>query len=59
MMRDQRPKDYFTETEIELLRTKSSFRGVMAVMHCWAVILTAWVVVLIWTNVFTIVLAFN
>ncbi len=56
MMREQRPTDYFTESEIESLRTKSSFRGVMAVMHCWFVILAVWIVALIWTNVVTVLL---
>tara|TARA_B100001250_G_scaffold110334_1_gene93143 strand:+ start:329 stop:1252 length:924 start_codon:yes stop_codon:yes gene_type:complete len=56
MMKDQRPTDYFTETEIELLRMKSNFRGVMAVVHCWSVILLVWVVASIWTNVFTVLL---
>jgi len=56
-MRDQRPTDYFTETEIKLLRTKSNFRGAFAVAHCWSVILAAWVIASIWTNVFTVVLA--
>jgi fatty acid desaturase len=56
-MRDQRPTDYFTETEIKLLRTRSNFRGAVAVAHCWSVILAAWIIASIWTNVFTVVLA--
>ena len=55
-MAEQRPTDYFTKTEIETLRTKSSLRGIFTVVHCWSVILITWAIVGFWTNVYTVLL---
>jgi fatty acid desaturase len=52
----QRPKDFFSDAEIEQLRTQSSWRSLWALLHCWGVIFTTWVVVAIWTNPLTILL---
>jgi fatty acid desaturase len=53
----QRPGDFFSPTEIAYLRTVSSWRSTLAIVHCWGVILGAWVVASIWTNPLTVILA--
>ena len=50
----QRPKDFFSQEEIDYLRTVSDWRSVWSLVHCWGVILLTWVVVAIWTNPLTI-----
>ncbi len=53
----QRPTDFFSPTEIAYLRTVSGWRSTLAIVHCWGVILGAWVVASIWTNPLTVILA--
>ena len=53
----QRPSDFFSATEIAYLRTVSSWRSTFAIVHCWGVILAAWIVASIWTNPLTVILA--
>ena len=53
----QRPGDFFSPTEIAYLRTVSSWRSTLAIVHCWGVILGAWIVASIWTNPLTVILA--
>ena len=54
MLTDQKPASFFSSSEIELLRTKSSLRGVFLVAHCWGVIFCTWLVVANWTNLLTV-----
>ena len=53
----QRPGDFFSPTEIAYLRTVSSWRSTLAIVHCWGVILGAWIVASVWTNPLTVILA--
>jgi fatty acid desaturase len=53
----QRPGDFFSPTEIAYLRTVSSWRSTLAIVHCWGVILGAWIVASVWTNPLTVTLA--
>ncbi len=53
----QRPKDFFSNAEIDELRALSAWRATWALVHCWGVILATWVVVYYWTNPFTIAAA--
>jgi fatty acid desaturase len=53
----QRPSDFFSPTEITYLRSVSSWRSTLAIVHCWGVIFGAWVVASIWTNPLTVILA--
>ena len=56
MLTDQKPASFFSSSEIELLRTKSSLHGVFLVAHCWGVIFCTWLVVANWTNMLTVLL---
>lgn len=53
----QRPSDFFSPSEIAYLRSVSSWRSTLAIVHCWGVIVGAWVVASIWTNPLTVILA--
>ena len=53
----QRPGDFFSPTEIAYLRTVSSWRSTISIVHCWGVILGAWIVASVWTNPLTVILA--
>jgi fatty acid desaturase len=53
----QRPSDFFSPTETTYLRSVSSWRSTLAIVHCWGVILGAWIVASIWTNPLTVILA--
>ena len=50
----QRPKDFFTEEEINQLRSLSAWRSTWSIVHCWGVILLTWIIVGIWTNPLTV-----
>jgi fatty acid desaturase len=52
----QRAVDFFSELEIELLRRKSTWRGLLGVVHCWSIIILTWIVVAVWTNPVTVLL---
>ena len=52
----QRPKDFFSDAEIEQLRQHSPWRSAYALLHCWGVIVATWIVVGIWTNPLTVLL---
>ncbi|RZO71176.1 MAG: fatty acid desaturase [OM182 bacterium] len=56
MQNVQRPGDYFSVSQLESLRSISSARSTLAILHCWGVIVATWVVVSIWTNPLTLVL---
>ena len=53
----QRPGDFFSSAEITYLRSVSSWRSTLAIVHCWGVILGAWVIASVWTNPLTVLLA--
>jgi fatty acid desaturase len=53
----QRPGDFFSPAEITYLRSVSGWRSTMAIVHCWGVILGAWVIASVWTNPLTVLLA--
>ena len=56
MQNVQRPGDYFSVSQLESLRSISSARSTLAILHYWGVIVATWVVVSIWTNPLTLVL---
>ena len=51
------PKDYFTPEEWAPLARRSPWIGPALVVHCWAVILAAAAVAVIWPNPLTLILA--
>mgnify|MGYP001212438017 FL=1 len=52
----QRPRDFFTTTELAQLRRVSDWRGAASIVHCWTVIVATWVTVAMWTNPLTVLL---
>ena len=56
IVRQQRPRDFFAEDEIQQLRELSDSRAWWSVVHCWAVIFGTWIAVSLWTNPVTILL---
>ena len=52
----QRPRDFFTNAEIDSLRKLSAWRSTWSLVHCWGVILATWIAVAVWTNPLTILL---
>jgi fatty acid desaturase len=52
----QRPRDFFTDVEIDELRRLSPWRATWSLVHCWGVILLTWIVATVWTNPVTIIL---
>ncbi len=53
----QRPRDFFDEDEIAHLRGLSPWRSTWSLVHCWGVILATWIVVTVWTNPVTVLVA--
>lgn len=53
----QRPQDFFSEADISRLKEVSDARSAWLVAHCWGVIVLTWVVVALWTNPLTVLLA--
>ena len=51
------PKDFFSPGEWAGLSTRSSWRGLFLVAHCWATILAAGALFVLWPNPFTLILA--
>ena len=51
----QRSRDFFSSEEIAALRELDAWQAWWAIIHCWGVILTTWIVVSIWTNPLTLV----
>lgn len=52
----QRSRDFFTPEEIAALRDLDSWQAWWAIIHCWTVILGAWIVASIWTNPLTVLI---
>lgn len=52
----RKPGDVFTRDEIRALSQKSNIRGALLILHCWGTILLTWMMCVIWTNPFTILL---
>ena len=50
------PKDFFTPEQWAPLAARSSWKGLALVAHGWAVILAAWVMVIVWPLTFPIAL---
>jgi fatty acid desaturase len=53
----QRPSEFFSEKQLNYLRQLSSWRSSLAIVHCWGVILAAWIIASTYTNPFTVILA--
>jgi len=51
------PKQFFSEQEWASLSQRSSWRGLLLIVHAWAVILAAGALVVLWPNPFTLVFA--
>lgn len=51
------PRDFFTAEQWEPLAARSSWKGFAMVAHCWATIIAAGAMAVIWPNPFTILLA--
>ena len=51
------PKDFFTPTEWAGLSRRSSWRGLWLIVHCWATILAAGALFVLWPNPLTLVVA--
>jgi fatty acid desaturase len=51
------PKDFFAAEEWAALSRRSSWRGLFLVAHCWATIIAAGALVVIWPNPLTLILA--
>ena len=52
----QRPRDFFTNEEIQRLKRLSPWRSTWLIAHCWGVIVGTWILVGIWTNPLTVLL---
>jgi fatty acid desaturase len=53
----QRPSEFFSQKQLNYLRQLSSWRSSLAIVHCWGVILAAWIIASTYTNPFTVILA--
>jgi fatty acid desaturase len=53
----QRPSEFFSEKQLNYLRQLSSWRSSLAIVHCWGVILAAWIIASTYTNPVTVILA--
>ena len=51
------PKDFFTPNEWARLSRRSSWRGLWLIAHCWATILAAGALFVLWPNPLTLVFA--
>ncbi len=51
------PKDFFAPEEWAMLSRRSSWRGLFLVAHCWATIIAAGALVVIWPNPVTLIVA--
>jgi fatty acid desaturase len=51
------PKDFFAPEEWAVLSRRSSWRGLFLVAHCWATIIAAGALFVLWPNPFTLILA--
>ena len=52
-----KPRAYFSQTDWERLSARSRWKGIALVVHCWAVIVAAGALFVVWPNPLTLVLA--